>query len=196
MPYKKQQKLNDFARKSTANDDEERTPPLEPMEDADVHAKSQSSAINTLSANTDSTAKQDDTDDLTVPIDNTPDLSYSRCDVKLSIHGTTNNNYIDALQQIQSLFTKLKKEDQHLTFAPWSDDSIQQDLQQPTDIPSDENDAEDYFRGLNPRDDKTGKQILWFKAQIGHVIDLDDSLHNIQRFYLLRNGRLHLFDFK
>ena len=176
MPNRKQQKINKFARKGTSTDDEDRTSSQDPMDDVDVHEKSDHGS-QTKSHN-----GNDDNDDMTAPIDNKPDLFYTRCDVKLSISGTTTDHYIQALQQIQLLFTKLKKEDQHLTIAPWSDDSMQPDLLQPSDIPSDENDAEDYFRGLNPRDDKKGLQNLWFKMQFGHVLDLSDSLRSLTRF--------------
>ena len=101
MPGTKQQKLNLAAKKVTQSNDPTSNQ-HDPMEDVDVHP-------NATSANSspDQSLVQDDE---TVAVRNDPPpIQYTRCDFKISIKGTTNDNYLDALQQIQTLFTHIKK---------------------------------------------------------------------------------------
>ena len=181
MPALKQQKLS-YAGAS------KKTTGLEPVvneTDANVHPSSTGATSSSSSQGDKSTSNNNSSaqDDDTVAVRNDPPpIQYTRCDLKISIKGTTNDNYLKALQQIQTLFTHIKKEDEHATFAPWSSKSVQPILTQPSEIPSEEDDAADYFRGLNPRDDKKGSQQLWFKLNLGHVLDLSEIQRSMNRF--------------
>ena len=107
---KKQQKLSTFTSKKTGQDDDNSNSSQSPMEDPDVHVGQQREdhQSSTGTANKDQ-SPHEDTDDATVPIDNTPELVYTRCDVKISIQGTTTDHYLDSLQQLQALFARLKR---------------------------------------------------------------------------------------
>ena len=94
--------------------------------------------------------------------------------MKIIINGGTADNYLEALRQIQIFLTQVKKHDELAVLHPWLDSSQQPTISSPQDIPGTEDDAEDYFYGLNPRDDREGTQTLWFKLRIGLSITLRD----------------------
>ena len=52
----------------------------------------------------------------------------------------------------------------------------------PAEIPGTEDNTEDYFYGLNPRDDREGTQQLWFKLQLGLSIPIQDLQRHISPF--------------
>ena len=181
MPVRKQQKLSYAlaAKKGITTNDEENTP--SPMEDVEVH--NPSTADNGSTASQTDESESNNEDDATVAVENRPPpIQYTRCDFKIGIKGTTSDHYLEALQNIQSLFTQIQKEDEHATIVPWSSKSTQPHLSLPSEIPSEEDDAADYFRGLNPRDDRTGHQPLWFKMQLGHVLPLEEIQRSLSRF--------------
>lgn len=133
-----------------------------------------------------------DDDDQTIVQSNVPlptpsnPLTYSRCDIKLNIKGDTNDYYLEALKQIQTFFKQFQKYDEAAVIVQWKDSHAKEPEQptitSPNDIPSDEEEAEDYFYGLNPRDRIKGPQDLWFKIKLGHSIELLDIQKKLTRF--------------
>lgn len=135
--------------------------------------------------------KDAEADDETVVQGNMPQpLEYTRCDMKIVLTSSTDDNYLAALKNIQSFFTKVTKEDETAVIAPWKENNPSELIMSPNDIPSNEDDAEDYFKGLNPRDDREGSQDLWFKIRIGHTVPILTIQQNISRFMNRNKWRL------
>ena len=184
--------------RSDANEGKEKR--VEPMSDVDVHTQSQnvqSNQTETPSQHTSSTSptstdtNDNERDDETVHARNDPPpLQFTRCDMKIIINGNTDDYYLVALQQIQAFFVQVQKEDEFAQLAPWKDTDDQPLLPTPNDIPSEEEQAQDYFKGLNPRDDKSGTQQLWFKVRIGHTVEMDDLKRSLGRFLSKRKWTL------
>ena len=131
--------------------------------DNEIHTN-QSKTSETKSTSTSESDKDHiDNDDATIAASNAPpQLTYHRSDMKITIKGSTQDHYLDSLKQIQLYFKQLQKYDDHAVIAPWKETSNSPTITNPDDIPSDEDDAEDYFDGLNPKD-KPGFQQIWFK---------------------------------
>ena len=122
-----------------------------PMDDCDVHTKSTSGPHSNTQESTspplnshptspkspsNATNQHHEGDDATVIASNDPsDLQYTRCDLKISIKGTTEDYYLEALQQIQILHKHLQKEDEFIRFAPWKDNSLLPNIVTPKEIP-------------------------------------------------------------
>ena len=70
--------------------------------------------------------------------------------MKITIKGRTDNNYLEALRNIQNFFTQVQKEDEFSQIGPWKETSKQPNVVTVDAIPSDEDQASDYFKGLNP----------------------------------------------
>ena len=167
MAPNKQPKITNHvtaSKRSDANADNDKG--VDPMDDVDVHTQSQHEKSNqngTPSQHSSSTAPtlaettDPELDDATVRASNDPPtLQFTRCDMKISIGGITEDYYLEALQQIQAFFVQVQKEDEFAQLASWKDTSDQPTLPTPNDIPSEEDQAQDYFKGLNPRDNKSG----------------------------------------
>ena len=190
-PPKKQSKIAAIAQKtSTPVNPEENTDGVIPMEDVDVHVmtqqekqayeQQQNNSNNNQQLN--QTESHDDDEETLIAANEPPPLTFTRCDMKINIEGKTDNNYLDALRNIQNFFSQIKKEDEYAQIGPWKENSTQPNLATPDEIPSDEDNAADYFKGLNPRDDKPGQQQLWFKIRIGHSVEMDDLRRSINRY--------------
>ena len=128
-------------------------------------------------------------------------FTYTRCDIKLNIKGDTDDYYMEALKQVQIFFKQVKKYDREAVIVPWIDpksptDTVQPAITTPNDIPREEEDAEDYFYGLNPRDHLKGPQDCWFKIKIGHLLELLETQKKMSRFMKKGNGNSLLYVYK
>ena len=101
--------------------------------------------------------------------------------MKITIKGLTQDHYLDALKQIQLYFKQLQKYDNYAVIAPWKENFNSTSITHPDDIPSDIDDAKDYFDGMNLKD-KPGFQQVWFKICLGLSIDIQDINRSMAQF--------------
>ena len=120
MSGNKQQKLSSFVKKvSTTSENNSDNDETHPMEDVDTHTMTQqekaaySQQCATSNHNTFQHPDPNDgngDDDVTLIAGNDPPpLTLTRCDMKITIKGTMDNNYLEALRNIQNFFTQVQR---------------------------------------------------------------------------------------